>query len=333
MKLSPLAGWDETAHLNRIYRLLVLYRWLSLLPPLIMLITGEAQSSALGALIAAGLSNLFITLVPAQLNRFLRRWPTLVAVDLIFSAALIALSGGWRSPFYLFALSPLLASAFFFQLRGALIASGAFTPMFGLAVWASMTLGGPPPDGLALTLALVSFFLVAGIFGYAATLLAGMRGAHGDLSLAHRELEIIHDLTVSLQNAPDVGEVQERVLDAVTRDLGFRRAIVGLMDQPRMILTHWHDHSRIEPHTGIEGHGQVPATVRLPIDPGGGLMADALLDNQMRTLPPGAPLTHDPAFNAMLNLRGEVLVAPMTLREHPIGVLLVETDEATAAAN
>lgn len=330
MKPAPSAAWDETAHLRRIYRLLELYRWASLLPPLILLLAAPPQPRALAALIAAAVSNLIITLIPARLNQLIRRWPALIALDLIFSASLLGLTGGWRSPYYLFALSPLLASAFFFQARGALIAAGAFTPLYALAVWASVALGGGPPDGLALTLAVVSFCLVASLVGYAATLLARTRAAHEEMSRAHRELEIIHDLTVSLQNAPDVGDVQERVLDGVTRDLGFRRAVIGLMDQPRMILAHWHDHSRDGERAPIDGHGRVPRAARHPIEPGGGVLADALLGNEMRTLAAGGPLTTEAAFNALLDLRGEVLVAPMTLREHPIGVLLVETEGAAA---
>jgi signal transduction histidine kinase len=52
----------------------------------------------------------------------------------------------------------------------------------------------------------------------------------------------------------------------------------------------------------------------------------------MRTLSPGERLTNDPAFEAILGLQGRVLVAPMSLREHPVGVLLVETDGVTATA-
>jgi signal transduction histidine kinase len=322
--------WDEAAHLRRVFRLLVLYRWLSLLPPLIFLLSPVSPAREWGAWLAAALSTLLITLFPRQLNRLVRRWPLLIGVDLAFGAALMAVSGGWRSPYYLFVLSPLLASAFFFQLRGALLAAAAFTPMYVLAVWAAIAQGGPPPDLLVLNVATVGFFLIAGIFGYAATLLARVRERRDELDRAHRELEIIHDLTISLQNAPDVREVQQRVLDAVTDALGFRRAIVGLMDQTRLILTDWRDQARAGPGQPIAR--QLAAEVRQPIGPGGSVLADALFQTEMRTLSPGERLTSDPAFEATLGLQGRVLVAPMTLREHPVGVLLVETDGVTATA-
>jgi two-component system, NarL family, sensor kinase len=166
--------------------------------------------------------------------------------------------------------------------------------------------------------------------GYAADLLARARSANSDLARAHRELEIIHDLTISLQNAPDVSEVQGHVLEAVTRDLGFRRAVVGLMDQPYMVLSFW----RESDPTGEASERPALFTARLPVEPGEGFLSETILSNRIRTLPAGAALTHHPAFDRALDLRGEALVAPMTLREHPVGVLLVETEgEATSPSS
>jgi signal transduction histidine kinase len=318
--------WDESTHQRRVLALLMVYRWLSLAPPLILLVTGAWQPRLIAALLAALLSNLLVTLIPTQLNQWVRRRPVLLAADLTLGAALLALTGGWRSPYYLFVLSPLLASGLFFQLRGALTAAAAFTPLY----FAAVAFDATPPDGLALTLAVVGFFLVAGLLGYAGTLLARTRQARDDLERAHRELEIIHDLTISLQNAPDVGEVQERVLEAVTRDLGFRRAIVALMDQPHLILTHWRDRVLPEPAGSAEARGPMSFATRLPVEPGDSFLSEALLTNQMRTLAAGAPLTVNKSLDQALDLRGEVLVAPMALREHPIGVLLVETEGAAA---
>ncbi len=320
--------WDEAAHQRRVFRLLVLYRWLSLLPPLFFLLSPVLPAREWVAFLAAALSTLLITFFPRQLNRLVRRAPLLIGIDLAFGVVLLAVSGGWRSPYYLFVLSPLLASAFFFQLRGALLAAAAFVLMYALAVWVTIAQGGPPPDPLVLSVAIVGFFLVAGIFGYAATLLARVRERRDELDRAHRELEIIHDLTISLQNASVVREVQQRVLDAVTDALGFRHAIVGLMDQAHMILTDWHEQSRSGPEP--PGNRRL-ADVRQPIVPGSGALADAVLQNEMRMLSPNEPLTNDPAFDALLELHGQVLIAPMALREHPIGVLLVETDGVTAA--
>jgi len=319
--------WNETAHLGRVFGLLVLYRWLSLIPPLIFLFSHESSARQFGALLAAVFSTLLITLIPTQLNRLLRRWPALITVDLAFGATLLAISGDWRSSYYLFVLSPLLASAFFFELRGALIATGAFLPMFVAAAWGAMAFGGPPPDGLALTLAVVSFFLVAGIFGYAATLLARVRETHDDLGRVHRDLAVIHELTLSLQSAADVNEVEERVLEAVTGDLGFPRAVVALVDQSERVITSWLGKAR---DGSVLFVGGMPYTARIPLTPEGGTIAQSLLDGQARLLAKDVH-TPDEFVNRHLGT-GHYHVFPMLLREHSVGVLLVDASDGSDAS-
>ncbi len=71
---SPYAQtWDEATHLRRVFRLLVLYRWLSLLPPLIFFLDPVSPARELGALLAAAFSTLLITFFPRQLNQLVRR--------------------------------------------------------------------------------------------------------------------------------------------------------------------------------------------------------------------------------------------------------------------
>jgi hypothetical protein len=67
--------------------------------------------------------NLFISLANRKLNKLVIDHPAFLIVDLVFTAGLLAVSGGSQSPYYLYALSPLLAGAFFFQMRGALVVS------------------------------------------------------------------------------------------------------------------------------------------------------------------------------------------------------------------
>src|SRR3989304_3839170 len=124
MQSTPSSNWDESAHLRRVFGLLVLFRWLSLLPPLFVLLSADPTAHTALALAAAALSNAIVTLIPVRLNRLIRQWPPALGVDLAFCAGMLALTGGWRSPYFLFALSPLLAGAFFFRLRGALISAG-----------------------------------------------------------------------------------------------------------------------------------------------------------------------------------------------------------------
>ncbi|MCA9991595.1 MAG: hypothetical protein KDE29_11400, partial [Anaerolineales bacterium] len=81
--------------------------------------------------------------------------PWLLLVDLLLVAGFMALTGGWRSPYYLYALNPLLAAAFFFRLRGALLATTTFLPLYGAASLLDSMAGGPPPNWLVVLTAVV----------------------------------------------------------------------------------------------------------------------------------------------------------------------------------
>src|SRR5512142_1434720 len=126
MRLLPmLSRLDSFFRADHPFVFLVTFRWAALLPALWMLVTGGAQLGTwqlwiLGAALAV---NLAITLANRWLNRWVVRYPPLLGLDLLFMGAILALSGGAHSPYYLYALSPLLAGAFLFQMRGALVVS------------------------------------------------------------------------------------------------------------------------------------------------------------------------------------------------------------------
>jgi signal transduction histidine kinase len=312
---------SESTDARQVLRLLILYRWLSLIPALLSLATGgdSAPVFAAGALLAAALVNLLITLRPAWLNAFLRRWPWVLALDVLFCAALAGLTGGWNSSYYLYAFSPLLAAAFFFELRGALLGAAGMAGLF-LAVgpWSA----APDQDWLRLVAQLVGFFLIAGTFGYATNLLARLRVSHAELNRMHRDLEVIHGLTLSLQSASNVNEVEERVLAAVTNDLGFPRAVIALVDQNERVVTAWLGKAR-------DGQplfaGGLPHPARVPLTAAEGPVAQCLLDGQAR-LSASHLQTSDERVNAHLGPTPYHLF-PMLLREHPVGVLLVDASE------
>jgi signal transduction histidine kinase len=312
---------DQLINPRRIFILLVLYRWISLLPALVALLlsfsTGDGNTRIVLALLVAVTLNILISFLGARLNQALLVRPWLLLVDMALVAALIALTGGWRTPYYLYALSPLLAAAFFFQLRGALIAATLFLPLYLAAVFVAYRFSGESPDWLVVVTVGVGSYLIAGAFGFASSLVTGLRVARDDLADAHRDLEVIHDLTISLQSAADVNEVQERVLEAVTVELGFEKAVVALVDQETRSMTAWMGRTR-------EGvlDGRLPYSAHVPLSPEGGTASETLLEGQAR-LAAGAPFTTDEVINGQLGMEiGHIF--PLMLREHPVGVLLVE---------
>jgi signal transduction histidine kinase len=316
---------DELANGRREFQLLVLYRWLSLIPPVLALTLGGsgALPQAAYVLLVAALLNLLITLLAVQLNAMLHLWPWLLAVDLAFCAVLAGLTGGWDTPYYLYTLSPLLAAAFFFQLRGAMLSAMGMAALF---IGAGLGTAAPDSNSLRLAIQVVGFFLIAGVMGYAATLTARLQASHRELNRVHRDLEVIHSLTLSLQSASDINEVEERVLSAVTSDLGFSQAVITLVDQNENAITSWLGKAREGRRLFADG---LPHPAQVPLLPAAGLIAQSLADGQVR-LSARDVFTADEQINHYLGSKA-YHIFPMVLREHPVGVLLVEAEEREAA--
>jgi len=314
---------------NRVFIFLLLYRWLSLLPAIFTLSVEASPATRLSAawsLAIAVLVNLLITTFNRPLNELVINHPILLGIDLLFSAFILSISGGYHSPYFLYALSPLLAGAFFFQVRGAIAVSITFTPLYFLA----NSLGAQvdsTTDTIALMTQLAGIWLIPILFAYPSILLKDINRAreelsnardelaqkHENLETAHRQLEIIHDLTLLLQAAPDLLSVQERVLGAVTSDLGFSKAVVALVEPSLGELGGWLVYPAEE---------SFPSVKPLPLKSENGELFQALLNRKaFRTN--NATLVQQVELDNWLS-RNEWLVIPLYLRENSVGLLLVD---------
>ncbi len=319
MKEASIEVLNPPTDSRKVFTFLVLYRWLSLLPPLITLfITQEKSLPLMVLLLAIGITGL-ISSFPRQLNRALIGRPWLLTIDLCLMACFIAFTGGWWSPYYLHVLNPLLASAFFYQLRGGIIATTGFLPLYLAGIIVATVLSRESLDWLTMFTNIFGFYLITGVFGYAITLVARLRTARDGLIDAHRDLEVIHDLTVSLQSAADVEEVQERVLEAVTFNLDFNQAVVGLVDQDKGIITGWLGRVR---NGQILTNNSLPHLAQIPLSPQGGIVATALLDQKVFQATNGLDIA-DSWIKDHFGMT-EFYIFPMLLRDHPVGVLLVD---------
>ncbi|MBV6396984.1 MAG: hypothetical protein HFACDABA_02588 [Anaerolineales bacterium] len=328
-----LAKLETLFRSDRVFVFLVVFRWAALLPALLTLRVTPSFIPPLSALLAASLVNLAISFFHTRLNRLVVARPLLIGVDLLFAASLLTLSGGSRSPYFLYALSPLLASAFFFQMRGALISAGIFTPLYFLAdLLAHRFSDGQTGEAIAIATQLAAIWLIPALFAYPALLLKTVHQTSDQLTLArdqlaeqnvslgaaHRQLRVIHELTVLLQAAPDLVSVQQRVLGAVTTGLGFRHAVVGLVDPAREELGDWVLHPV---------NSSFPRAAPLSIKEENGEIFKSLLERKRhRTDAPDEILIAQPALNAWLKT-SEWMILPLSLREHAVGVLLVEMDK------
>ena len=320
---------------NRVFVFLVLFRWASLLPPLLTLHDASMIPFSSGTIFSIVLvANLSISIFNRPLNRLVETYPVLLGIDLVFSACVLALSGGTHSPYYLYAISPLLAGAFFFQTRGALGSAVLFTPLylFGAMTARQFTNPQPAEDVTLLFTQLAGIWLIPILFAYPSVLLKAIHQTSDQLSLArdklaeqnenlstaHRQLRVIHELTVLLQAAPDLLSVQQRVLGAVTTGLGFRKAVVGLVDPAREEMGEW---------LLYPVNSSFPKAAPLPLDPENGVIFKSLLERKRHhTGEMDEVLIAHPALNAWLKT-SEWMMIPLSLREHAVGVLLVEADK------
>jgi len=276
--------------------------------------------------------NLVVSIFKRSLNQMVINYPLTLGVDLVLSAGILATSGGSQSPYYLYALSPLLAGAFFFQMRGAVAASAFFTPLYLIGNFLSIK-GGISTDLNSFITQLAGIWLIPILFAYPSTLLQAINQAreelssardelaqkHDNLTNAHRQLEIIHDLTVLLQAAPDLISVQERVLGAVTTDLGFPKAVVAMVDPAHEEIGGW----LVYPPDPT-----FPSTPPLSLKSENGEIIRALLQRET-IITENQHLIKDSLLNHWLSL-SRWYVVPLYLREHPVGALLVEESGLTS---
>jgi signal transduction histidine kinase len=321
-----------------IFLFLVVYRWASLIPAVWLFLNPSENTPGFGLSWTLGIAianNFLITLFHRPLNHRLVRQPGLLGIDLLFSAGLLSVSGGANSPFFLYSLNPLLAGAFFFYIKGALASAAAFTPLY----WLALNLSGwlfpsVPPYPSQLFSHIASIWLIPFLVAYPSLLLERLRAAsqeltgardhlaqqNKELAAANHQLKIIQEMTVLLQSAPDIWTVQQRVLDAVTQELGFRRAVVGLVDPVNQVLGEW----RAVPEIPSQGARSL-SLISLPLSSANGPLVQTLLSQKPRFFQAGDSLVHDGQLNTWLE-GGSWLCFPFILRDHPVGILLVGVD-------
>lgn len=324
-----LKSLESVFRTNRIFLFLVFYRWASLLPAVFAWNgVDHYLLDPIFTLTLALMANLVISFSNRQLNKLVIERPIVLGVDILFSGLILSVSGGMESPYYLYALSPLLAGAFFLQMRGALSVSAFFTPVLLLANYIS----GASPNSTLFAIELAGVWLFPILYAFPSSLLQENSRAredlahardelaqkHENLTTAHRQLEIIHDLTVLLQAAPDLISVQERVLGAVTTGLGFSKAVVAMVDPSHEELGGWLVYPPEE---------SFPEVKPLPLKSEYGEIIKAL-HNRQNFISNDQTLIQDSQLNDWLG-RNQWFVVPLYLREHPVGILLVEESGLT----
>ena len=164
-------------------------RWLSLLPPLLtVLLRPHTAHGSLAMLCLAVAINMALSMWHPRINRWFVRRPLLLCCDLVLVAILLAFTGGSQSPYFLYALTPLVAASFFFQIRGGLSAATAFSPLFLVAVFYAWDRTGVAPDPVLVFTQLLALFAVALVCGFPSLLLSRLRATSNELQRANTAL-------------------------------------------------------------------------------------------------------------------------------------------------
>lgn len=191
-----------------IFLFLLATRWIALIPPALALLRstlwplGEVSpltpASMLASMppsnlgwilfITALASNLLLSWLHPRLNIWLTRRPYLLGLDMALMTGILMFSGGTASPYFFFAVSPLLASAFFFQIRGGLLAALCFIPLYLLACVISSQRLGWPFDVSEAEAEIAGIFGIAIIMGYPSLLLQRLRVATKELQRTQETL-------------------------------------------------------------------------------------------------------------------------------------------------
>jgi signal transduction histidine kinase len=315
---------------SRAFRLLVVYRWISLLPPLLWLVQRSLGTTA-GDWWPVGLAvcmNLLLTLGAGPINRLLLRQPALLAVDLVLSAVLVGTTGAETSPFYLYSLAPILAAAFFFQIKGGLMAALGYALLYmAMLAWSPRPLE-PAVNGPLAVAQVISFVLIALIFGYPSQLLQQLRLAHSrvaasnaEMAQRNRDLHLLDELTLVMQSSVDLAEIQETILRGLVVEMGYRSAAIGLYDVDQNTLTSWLTLENLPVPAGPQ---RLSHTEILSLEEDDGPLARALASRRPIEVVDGEPPTASRVLGKRLIAGRHYIALPMHLRDNTLGVILVD---------
>jgi hypothetical protein len=110
-----------------------------------LLVQGALDATYSWVLLAALAVNTLAVALAQPYVRIVRRNPAILMIDIVYGVALILLSGGWDSPFLLYACSSLVLPALLYGWRGGVMSGLTFVTINLSGLWAT---GAPPADQL-----------------------------------------------------------------------------------------------------------------------------------------------------------------------------------------
>lgn len=176
-------------HRTTLFNFFFIYRWVMLLLALFMILNQTYVKVNSAVVLTAWVVVLAYTAITHYFRKtvvtLLERRPHLIAVDVFFGAALLAIGGGWQNVFFAYAMAPIFASVVLYGLAGGLAAAAADS----LGMIVSMWLVGDTFAEIMLQGDLNPFIATVGGFylvGYFSTLPAKLIGQTADRQILNQ---------------------------------------------------------------------------------------------------------------------------------------------------
>ncbi len=326
---SLTAQLNNSNYQRRFLSFLLIFRWITLTPALWLFLSSVEPATLNPASIVLLAITIGFTLLITLLHTF--KWsifenPIFIGADLLFIAIMLTLSGAGYSPYTFYALSPLLFSALFFEQRGLLLAATVFSSFYLIALLFTGYTDASLLDLGVIFTQLAGLWLIPLLFAYPLSLLKELSQNHqalilthdtvrthnSDLTAIHQQLEVIHELTLSLQGATDKASVLQRLSKAVVEELDFTRAVAGVVNSSLQRIENWQ----------IFPTKQQPSNVTISLMIEQGLIIKALLDKQVRWCSKEETPVDNEEFITWLGQENWAIL-PMVWQEQTVGVLLV----------
>jgi len=207
---------------EKVSAFLVFYRWANWLLALIFLIVGFSPkippARAWSLIIFVFLYNFALGRYHSSIYKRIKKQPLFLGLDYLVCFSLVALSGGWRSPYYLYSFSPTLLAALLCKTKGGFMGASisAFLNLLALA------LNGYGPERLInmgykddLIADQLSFFLVGIFFTYPAILMERLDKNRVILEKTKRDLESQVEILKSIYTISTIFASKLKVQDAL----------------------------------------------------------------------------------------------------------------------
>jgi len=207
---------------EKVSAFLIFYRWANWLLAVILLILGAVPKvPSVRAWFLIGFVffyNFILTIYHPFIYKKVKERPFFLGVDYLVCFGLIALSGGWRSPYYLYSFSPLLIAALVGKVKGGLIGA-SISAILNLS---ALALNGFVPQkmleigfGDDLIADQLSYFLIGVFFAYPAMLMERLDKNRAVLERTRRDLESQVEILKSIYTISTIFASKFKVQDAL----------------------------------------------------------------------------------------------------------------------